>query len=141
MSKNADFFRNLFFSWEWSRVKDVYLLWWCCWWIFFTWIVYVPGVNYVFVVVVCLVIICDRWTIYLLEIVADDLVNIWSCTYVIVYEPRNILMIDYSCLYLLIMIDVKLTPSGLWWTAYLFVWMGRRHAGLVDVIALWVSWG
>jgi len=28
------------------------------------------------------------------------------------------------------MIDVKLTPSGLWWTAYLFVWMGRRHAGL-----------
>jgi len=29
-----------------------------------------------------------------------------------------------------IMIDVKLTPSGMWWTAYLFVWMGRRHAGL-----------
>jgi len=24
-----------------------------------------------------------------------------------------------------IMIDEKLTPSGLWWTAYLFVWMGR----------------
>jgi len=39
-------------------------------------------------------------------------------------------MIDYSCLYLLIMIDVKLTPSGLWWTAYLFVRMGRRHAWL-----------
>jgi len=35
----------------------------------------------------------------------------------------------YVCL-CLIMIDVKLTPSGLWWTAYLFVWMGRRHAGL-----------
>jgi len=29
------------------------------------------------------------------------------------------------------MIDVKLTPSGLWWTAYLFVRMGRRRAGLV----------
>jgi len=39
-------------------------------------------------------------------------------------------MIDYSCLYILIMIDVKLTPSGLWRTAYLFVWMGRRHAWL-----------
>jgi len=26
----------------------------------------------------------------------------------------------YDCLFL-IMIDVKLTPSGLWWTAYLFV--------------------
>jgi len=39
-------------------------------------------------------------------------------------------MIDYSCLYILIMIDVKLSASGLWWTAYLFVWMGRRLAGL-----------
>jgi len=28
------------------------------------------------------------------------------------------------------MIDVKQTLSGLWWTAYLFVWMGRRRAGL-----------
>jgi len=28
------------------------------------------------------------------------------------------------------MIDVKLTLSGLWWTAYLFVWMGRWRAGL-----------
>jgi len=28
------------------------------------------------------------------------------------------------------MIDVKLNPSGLWWTAYLFVWMGRRRARL-----------
>jgi len=25
---------------------------------------------------------------------------------------------------------VKLTLSGLWWTAYLFVWMGRRRAWL-----------
>jgi len=32
------------------------------------------------------------------------------------------------------MIDVKLTASGLWWTACLFVWMGRRHAGLVDLL-------
>jgi len=32
--------------------------------------------------------------------------------------------------YLLIMIDVKLTLCGLWWTAYLFVWMGRRRARL-----------
>jgi len=32
---------------------------------------------------------------------------------------------------MLIMIDVKLTPSGMWWTAYLFVWMGRRRAGVV----------
>jgi len=30
-------------------------------------------------------------------------------------------------LFMLIMIDVKLTPRGLWWTAYLFVWMGRRR--------------
>jgi len=30
-------------------------------------------------------------------------------------------------------IDVKLTPSGLWWTAYLFVWMGRRRARFVDL--------
>jgi len=34
------------------------------------------------------------------------------------------------------MIDVKLTPSGLWWTAYLFVWMGRRRVGLVDLYYL-----
>jgi len=27
--------------------------------------------------------------------------------------------------------DVKLTPSGMWWTAYLFVWMGRRRAWLI----------
>jgi len=26
---------------------------------------------------------------------------------------------------------VKLTPSGLWWTAYLFVWMGRRRTRVV----------
>ena len=32
------------------------------------------------------------------------------------------------------MINVILTPSGLWRTAYLSVWMGRRHAGL-DVFA------
>jgi len=30
--------------------------------------------------------------------------------------------------------DVKLTPSGLWWTVYLFVWMGRRLAGLVALL-------
>jgi len=41
-----------------------------------------------------------------------------------------------NLVYLLIMVDVKLTPSGLWWTAYLFVWMGRRRTGLVDYIAL-----
>jgi len=29
------------------------------------------------------------------------------------------------------MINVKLIPSGLLWTAYLFVRMGRRRAGLV----------
>jgi len=45
-------------------------------------------------------------------------------------------MIDYSYLYSLIMIDVKLTPSGLWWPAYLFVWMGRRLAGLVWLACL-----
>ena len=39
---------------------------------------------------------------------------------------------------MLIMIDVKLTPSGLWWTAYLFVWMGRRRPGLVLLLAWWV---
>jgi len=39
---------------------------------------------------------------------------------------------------MLIMIDVKLTPSGLWWTAYLFVWMGRRRVGLVLLLDWWV---
>jgi len=87
-------------------------------------ITYVPGVNYVFVGVVCLVIICDRWTIYLLKIIGDDLLNIWSCTYVSVYEPWNILMIDYSCLCLLIMIDVKLTPhvSGFIYYIWMYLW-------------------
>jgi len=33
----------------------------------------------------------------------------------------ELLMHVQSCLYFLIMIDVKLTPSGLWWTAYQFV--------------------
>jgi hypothetical protein len=42
------------------------------------------------------------------------------------------------CLFLLIMIDWKLTLSGLWWTAYLFVWMGRRRAGLVLLLAWWL---
>jgi len=28
--------------------------------------------------------------------------------------------------YIWLWFDVKLTPSGLWWTAYLFVWMGWR---------------
>jgi len=41
-----------------------------------------------------------------------------------------------NSVYLLNMIDVKLTRSGLWWTANLFVWMGRRRVGLVDCIAL-----
>jgi len=30
-------------------------------------------------------------------------------------------ILECLCLVMLIMIDVKLTPSGLWWTAYLFV--------------------
>jgi len=47
-----------------------------------------------------------------------------KCTYVNVYEPWDILMIDYSCLYILIMIDVKLTPSGQWWSpTYLYEWV------------------
>ena len=32
--------------------------------------------------------------------------------------------------------DVMLTLSGLWWTAYLSVWMGRRRAGCL-VVACW----
>jgi len=42
---------------------------------------------------------------------------------------------------MLIMIDVKLTTSGLWWTAYLFVWMGRRRAGVVDgcLVSAWIA--
>jgi len=36
------------------------------------------------------------------------------------------------------MIDMKLTPSGMWWTSYLFVWMGRRRAGLFALLAWWV---
>jgi len=41
-----------------------------------------------------------------------------------------------ACLILFIffiMIDVKLTPSGMWWIAYLFVWMDRRRARLIDL--------
>jgi len=47
-------------------------------------------------------------------------------------------IINVACLILLIliMINVKLTPNGLWWTAYLFVWMGRRRAGLVIALLL-----
>jgi hypothetical protein len=32
--------------------------------------------------------------------------------------------------------DVMLTLSGLWWTAYLSVWMGRRRAGCLVVCLL-----
>jgi len=35
----------------------------------------------------------------------------------------------YFALFMLIMIDVKLTRSG--FAAYLFVWMGRRSAGVL----------
>jgi len=38
-----------------------------------------------------------------------------------------------------IMIDVKLTPSSLSWTTYLFVRMGRRRAGLVDLHCLRIA--
>jgi len=37
-----------------------------------------------------------------------------------IYE-RLIIIACLILLILLIMIDVKLAPSGLWWTAYLFV--------------------
>jgi len=30
-------------------------------------------------------------------------------------------ILECLCLFMLIMIDVKLTRSGLWWTAYLFL--------------------
>jgi len=45
---------------------------------------------------------------------------------ILIYERLNIIAY-LILLILLIMIDVKLTPSYLWWTAYLFVWMGRRR--------------
>ena len=99
------------------------------------------GVNYTFVVDVCFVIICDRWNIYLLKIVGDNLVNIWRCIYCWCLWNMKYLD-DWLFLFIrLIMIDVKLTTCGLWWTAYLFVWMGRRHGGLVDLLAWWVAWG
>jgi len=41
----------------------------------------------------------------------------------------------YVCL-CLIMFDVKLTPVVVRWTAYLFVWMGRRRTGLVGLLCL-----
>ena len=47
-------------------------------------------------------------------------------------------ILECLCLFMLIMIDVKLTLSGLWWTTYLFVWMGRRRAGLVLLLDWWV---
>jgi len=49
--------------------------------------------------------------------------------------------LECLCLFMLIMIDVKLTSSGLWWTAYLFVWMGRRHEGVVVdcLVSTWIE--
>jgi len=41
------------------------------------------------------------------------------------------MMIDCSCLYILIMFDVKLNPSGRSVDLRLFVWMGRRRAWLI----------
>ena len=50
-------------------------------------------------------------------------------------------MLVFFKLFMLIMIDVKLTPSGLWWTAYLFVWMSRRRAGVVIdyLMSAWIA--
>jgi len=60
-------------------------------------------------------------------LVAIDDDNLLRCSFI------NDEMLCYIILFIFsIRIDVKLTPSGLWWTAYLFVWMGRRRAGLVD---------
>jgi len=60
--------------------------------------------------------------------VDDDL---WRCSFM------NNEILCYLILFIFsIMIDVKLTSSGLWWTAYLFVWMGRRRAGLVGLHCL-----
>jgi len=50
-------------------------------------------------------------------------------------------MIDYSCLYILIMFDVKLTPSGRSVDRHLFVWIGRRRAGLILLACLVSSRG
>jgi len=47
-------------------------------------------------------------------------------------------ILEYLCLFMLIMIDVKLTPVVCGGTAYLFVWMGRRRAWLVLLLDWWV---
>ena len=49
---------------------------------------------------------------------------------------QNIINDACLILFILIMNNVKLTPSGPWWTAYLFVRMGRRRAGLVITLLL-----
>jgi len=58
----------------------------------------------------------------------------WRCVLIDVYcGSCNIISIDYSCLYILIMFDVKLTPSGCSVERRLFIWMGRRRVGLISI--------
>jgi len=95
-------------------------------WVIF---VYLLDVNYV------LVHLCAWWLVaigepYTCAIIVEN--NLCQCLFV-KDEIINAWLIMFI---FLIMIDVKLTPSGLWWTAYLFVWMSRRRVGLVGSIAL-----
>ena len=90
---------------------------------------------YVFEVNMLLVHFCAWWLITIDETVACTFIDENSFCPCLIYE-RLIIIACLILLILLIMIDVKLTLSGLWWTAYLFLWMGRRRAGLVDCISL-----
>jgi len=90
--------------------------------------VYVLDVNYLSVY------LCAWWLVAIDEFytcantIGD---NFWWCSFMNDEILCYLIMFIFS-----IMIDVKLTPSGLWWTVYLFVWMGRRRAGLVDLHCL-----
>jgi len=87
--------------------------------------VYVLDVNYV------LVYLCVWWLIAIGEP--------YTCANKVNDNLRMMKCYVYLILFIFsIMIDVKLTPSGLWWAAYLFVWMDRWYAGLVVLLAWWV---
>jgi len=92
----------------------------------------VLDVNYV------LVLLCAWW------LVAIDEFYTCAILLMIIYDDAHLLTMKYYVYSILlifsIMIDVKLTPIGLWWTTYLFVWMGRRRAGLVDSLCLVSCW-
>jgi len=90
--------------------------------------VYVFDVNYVLVYL-------GAWWLFAIDEsytcanMVDD--NFWRCSIM-----NNEILCYFNSVYLFYYDWCEANPSCLWWTAYLFVWMGRRHAGLVDLHCL-----